>query len=410
MSLYRAPKRPNKGVRRGADVRHAHAHHSSHVLRNTGQAELVQKAVEYRVDPQLPRKRPRPRSPTPDTMDTDWIDVPMRDASTSFSTPGLLHATDTLTPLLDEPVSDSASSHLDSLQHTKVDSMQTETSSKTGDHKVPKVRRPKFHTLYDVDSTTEPVVQSRTVASQINQWLPYETTILQRLLSRESAMDIGEVCSCRRASAVRLYRCLECGDAPSRCEVCIEQHHLHLHFHWIQRWNGQFFEPIDLAYLKHVIYLGHNDLPCHKIPTKTPPSNMVVVHTNSVHRCLIHKCYCAQKDGEMYAQLISGGLWPASITRPETAFTESLMKEWHLVWDISHQSAQDFFRVKARIGNNARPEQVDVRSFIYLYALRLFTSCIPGPISGAPRRWTTVETLCHGQTVWTAPRRCCPAP
>ncbi|KAI1782630.1 hypothetical protein LXA43DRAFT_905174 [Ganoderma leucocontextum] len=219
---------------------------------------------------------------------------------------------------------------------------------------------------------TQPPLQSRTVATQINQWLPLENTILTRLLAREYTTDIGTACVCKRSSAVRLFCCLERAVALSLCEECIEESHFHLHFHWIQRWNGQFFEPTDLAYLKHVIYLGHNDLPCPALSKDTPPTNMVVVHTNGVHCCLIHKCHCSQDGDETYAQLISSGLWPASITRPKTAFTEALMREWHLVWDILHQSAQDFFRVKARIGNNTRPDQVDDRYRELLVAGRLW--------------------------------------
>ena len=99
---------------------------------------------------------------------------------------------------------------------------------------------------------------------------------------------------------------------------------------------------------------------------------MVIVHTNGMHRCLVQLCHCRHDGGEAFAQLISSGLWPASLIRPETAFTESLMKEWHLVWDISHQSAQDFFRVKARIGNNTRPDEADVR--VPTHLLRLGSS------------------------------------
>ncbi|KAI1785457.1 hypothetical protein LXA43DRAFT_899833, partial [Ganoderma leucocontextum] len=204
------------------------------------------------------------------------------------------------------------------------------------------------------------------------QWLPSETTILKRLFAREYSEDIGTPCACSVASARRKYRCLECASAPSMCEICVERHHRHLHLHWIQQWNGHFFEPLDLSYVNHIIYLGHNDLPCPAIRCDTRPTQMILVHTNGVHRSLIHYCRCGQDDGEDYEQLISAGYWPASLTRPETAFTESVMKEWHLQWDISHQSTQDFFRVKVRLGNNTYPDDVEDRYRELLLAGRLW--------------------------------------
>ena len=193
---------------------------------------------------------------------------------------------------------------------------------------------------------------------QINQWVPYKTIILQQLLCWEYAADIGTSCSCGVPLAVHFYCCLECANTPLLYKVCIEYKHCHLHFHWIQCWNGQFFEPINLAYLKHTIYLRHNDLPCPDISTDTLPMNMVIIHTNGVHYCLVHTCHY-KDNSKTYAQFISSSLWLASITQPKTVFTESLMKEWHLVWDILHQSVQDFFQAKVHIGNNTCPDQVD---------------------------------------------------
>lgn len=197
---------------------------------------------------------------------------------------------------------------------------------------------------------------------------------MKRLLSREYTNDIEKPCPCGEAAAVRRYRCNECGAAPLVCGACIERQHRHLHLHWIQHWNGKFFRNLDLAYVKHVIFLGHEDLPCPKISPGTRLTQIIIVHTNGVHRCLVHFCHCDKDNGEQFEQLISSRYWPASLTRLETAFTDSIMREWHLHWDISHGSAQDYFRVKVRLGNNAHPNDVEVSIRITFTAPSCLTS------------------------------------
>lgn len=196
----------------------------------------------------------------------------------------------------------------------------------------------------------------------MSQWTRRQDTIIACILAREFDPDIGKLCAC--GGGPTEARCEECGQKAPQCLKCILHDHQHLHYHWIDRWNGCHFERVDLGELGHIIHLGHSDLPCHNASKNARAMYFIVVHTNGVHRCRIQYCECAGHDENPF-QLIRAGLWPSSLERTETAFTHALLRHWHLDWDISHKSAQDFYRVLQRLTNNAAPESVEV-SLVHL--------------------------------------------
>ncbi len=126
--------------------------------------------------------------------------------------------------------------------------------------------------------------------------------------------------------------------------------HIHLPLHWIDVWNGQFFERRDLCELGLIIYLGHNGETCPELPrvSRDTPINFVIVHDNGVHNCKLHYCHCAQRP-TLLSQLIRADYFPASLQRTETAFTCEVLERFHVDYDISKKSAQDFMRVISRL-------------------------------------------------------------
>ncbi len=196
---------------------------------------------------------------------------------------------------------------------------------------------------------------------QTAKWMAMEDKILRCLLSREYDPLIDEVKLCPRACGRKATtRCLECGAKEALCDECCVEDHRSLYFHWIDKWNGRFFERKDLADLGLKIYLGHRDHPCPNIPTRNhKPTYFVITHTNGVHRCNVEFCHCAGREDAPF-QLISAGLWPGTLDMPETAFTEAVLRTWHLEWNISHKSAQDYWRVLVRLTNNTDTRQVEV--------------------------------------------------
>ncbi|KAI0360938.1 hypothetical protein OH77DRAFT_1393632 [Trametes cingulata] len=139
-------------------------------------------------------------------------------------------------------------------------------------------------------------------------------------------------------------RCRECRGKEPVCERCTVRAHRNLPFHWIDVWNGAFFERRDLHDLGFVCYLGHHGDACPHIPTGRPPIAFVIVHDNGVHHCSLHYCHCPRAREEL-SQLVRADLFPATLERPETAFTCDVLERFHVDFDISKRSTQDFVRV-----------------------------------------------------------------
>lgn len=202
----------------------------------------------------------------------------------------------------------------------------------------------------------------------MEQWLSHETEILGAILSREADELITKECA-GKCGLLATVRCHECGEAEPMCEGCTVHAHQRLYFHRVERWNGDFFESVDLCELGHIVYLGHRNHPCPNIPKKQAPNKFIFVHTNGVHHGRVQYCYCSKLSPSRkprYLQLIRSGLWPSTITSPATVFSEAFMKLWHLDWNISHKSSQDFFRVFARLTCNYDLASVDVCTLNYV--------------------------------------------
>ncbi|RDB30334.1 hypothetical protein Hypma_007054, partial [Hypsizygus marmoreus] len=126
---------------------------------------------------------------------------------------------------------------------------------------------------------------------------------------------------------------------------CIIAAHKHLPFHFLQKWNGTFFQHVSLAELRLVITLGHYGDRCPNRLSTTPGRDTVVVHVNGVHQTCIEYCKCAlQSEAQQLAQ---ARLFPATMKCPETVFTFTLLKHFH----ISNLTSKN-------LTNNAFPQEV----------------------------------------------------
>lgn len=167
------------------------------------------------------------------------------------------------------------------------------------------------------------------------------------------------MCVC---GASAIARCRDCFATPVRCPVCIVKDHGHQPFHWVDVWQGQYLEKTELSALGLICFLGHRGLPCPLIPSTRQPSNLVVTHTNGVHRARVHWCHCADGPPSL-SQLLRAGLFPATLEHPESAFTLHLLKEWDIHFLTSKKSAYDYMEAVRRLTDNAAPHRVKVCSF-----------------------------------------------
>ncbi|KIJ44922.1 hypothetical protein M422DRAFT_107674, partial [Sphaerobolus stellatus SS14] len=152
--------------------------------------------------------------------------------------------------------------------------------------------------------------------------------------------------TCRNCteSANAEFRCRDCFMSPLFCQSCVLQTHIHLPYHRVERWNGQFFAATDLMELGHIVSLHAGSVLCPERPSKNELSKLTVINVNGVHKVHICFCYCRNQRPH-FEQLLANGLWPATIKEPSTAFSFALLEDFHLHALISRKSGHDYWEV-----------------------------------------------------------------
>lgn len=165
--------------------------------------------------------------------------------------------------------------------------------------------------------------------------------------------------------------------------------------HHIEKWTGQFFGATSLNQEGFVLHLGHGGEPCPVNDTgrggqEAQPGSadedggegedegegagdgvplagwekqdrrcLVIVDTLGVHQLRIGWCQCKTAE-EPHIQLLRNRFFPASIKRPSTAFTFSLLDYFHIDSVECKTSALSFFSKLRRLTNNSSPHSVPV--------------------------------------------------
>ena len=180
-------------------------------------------------------------------------------------------------------------------------------------------------------------------------------------------------------------RCEDCFHAPIVCEACAVAMHASNPFHRIMQWSPRqrFWARTTLDALGLVIRLGHGGTGC--ISRINEPRRVTVVHAGGVQRMHVAFCACPGRDGQLLQpealQLIAFGLWPGSWERPMTAYTISVLKDFHLLSLQAQANAHDFVTYLRRRTNNIFPTLTPVREHSPAYPRRRLT-----PPSGSRAR------------------------
>ena len=241
----------------------------------------------------------------------------------------------------------------DSTAQGKKEHSDTQSNSARSKKKETKVRTCGLNRIYR-SSTLQ-----RSPSDRYAEWKSKFDDIAEDMFTWEDTENPLDKCtSCLREDAK--YRCPECWSSGPRCGNCHRAAHKNLWFHWAERWNGEFWERIDLFSIGFIIYLGHGGQRCPALSVTTTPSNMTIVHTNGTHYCTVHYCHCL-KARERHSQLIRARIWPTTLASPQTAFTVPLLRHYDLLWLICNVSAYNFMRVMQRSSDSAFPDKITVR-------------------------------------------------
>ncbi|KAJ7231211.1 hypothetical protein C8J57DRAFT_1092013, partial [Mycena rebaudengoi] len=86
-------------------------------------------------------------------------------------------------------------------------------------------------------------------------------------------------------------RCRECFGDEMLCGHCCVERHLNHPLHWVEKWNGTFFDWITLQSLGLRIQLGHRQGErCPEV--RAGHTDFVVLHTNGIHELTVNFCDC----------------------------------------------------------------------------------------------------------------------
>lgn len=171
------------------------------------------------------------------------------------------------------------------------------------------------------------------------------------------------------ATQTPLFRCRDCIGGRVFCQDCVILIHDTMPLHRIERWNGSFYErqsPTE-PQAHQLMYLGHNGSRCRaqyraahaKRPTE---STLTVVHTNGYHKLQVVYCNCLGSP-EPHVQLLYAGLFPATHTRPATAFTFQLLKHFQRFNLASKTAVYDYHKALLQLTDFVLPQSIPVSSF-----------------------------------------------
>ena len=215
------------------------------------------------------------------------------------------------------------------------------------------------------------------------------------ILEREYDSDVEKHCACGNGLAI--FRCQECFDLEPSCRKCLlAAHHQHP-FHRVQEWTGGHYVRRDLGDLGHVLNLGHRGHRCPNAMATSEGRRTTIAHTNGIHSRRILYCRCDSTIEPL--QLVRSGLFPATIDQPETAFTFTVLRDFHAHSLASKKTAYDHFYALRKLTNNACPQTVVVR--ISSHNIVIDAHCFPGLLSPILACGTPLVLSCDGSSCGT---------
>ncbi|KAJ7715353.1 hypothetical protein B0H16DRAFT_1339969, partial [Mycena metata] len=180
--------------------------------------------------------------------------------------------------------------------------------------------------------------------------------------------------SCNDANP--LFRCVECFNAPLWCRRCIVHAHQRTPFHHIEKWDGKVFVRASLVKpqkpKKEKKRKGKGKAADTEKQGNPNVREFTIVDHNRFHIRQIQFCKCTRDDIYERQQLLVVRLFPATWKRPKTAFTFTVMKQFHIHSLTSKKSVYDYVGALCKLTDNVHPQSVTDRYREFLFACRLW--------------------------------------
>ena len=194
------------------------------------------------------------------------------------------------------------------------------------------------------------------------------------------------------------YRCKDCFRPHIWCDTCCITVHKYVPFHWIQLWNGKYFEKSDILDRRLILNLDHGTNDCPLNPSNLDPvpdsynatqegvwdesnggetlnnhpphntplqSELIVVTSAGIFMRSVTWCQCTKSSNTYIELLLRAKLFPASFKAPCTVFMFEVLDNFRIdaleCWTV----AMNFMSKIRQITNEAFPAQVLVHLLIY---------------------------------------------
>ncbi|KAI6045492.1 hypothetical protein EDC04DRAFT_2888944 [Pisolithus marmoratus] len=213
----------------------------------------------------------------------------------------------------------------------------------------------------------------------IREWLPWQAEYLNVILEGEQLAKGGSREQCEEAEAS--VQCMSCTGVHAWCGPCAVKAHMDLPFHKVQQWNGTHYQPTSLMELGFLWHIGHGGDPCpHNwsdpdpeesgyVTGEGPPNHrkssrfhMTIVHTQGILSHEVSVCNCpGSNPSDWHLDLLRQRLFPASISKPKTAFTFDVLDHFLIDALECKTSAMSFYQKLKRFTDNAFPESIPDR-------------------------------------------------
>ncbi|KAK7025384.1 hypothetical protein VNI00_016020 [Paramarasmius palmivorus] len=208
------------------------------------------------------------------------------------------------------------------------------------------------------------------------------------VLAKEADPLTLQPCPCDVAGAKRTVRCMDCRFSAPTCPSCFINTHISSPFHWVESWNGQFFERRSITDLGHTITLGHNGGHCPAVDhSATKPTPFTVVDCNGLHKVTLIFCSCPHS-GSRFEQLLLARIFPATVDVPETGFTFECLQDFHIQTLVSKKSAYDHLMSLRMKTDNAFPEKVSNPMQDFLRVSRIWRNLLANKRAG---QWHDID-------------------
>ncbi|KAG1844776.1 hypothetical protein F4604DRAFT_1937331 [Suillus subluteus] len=269
--------------------------------------------------------------------------------------------------------------------------------------------------------------KTKTQNDFIQEYLPFRDSYLNILLDLEKPSEVLECQSCQIGDGK--FHCLTCSGDQTLCHPCMVKTHQHLPFHKVQEWTGKCFEDKSLEELGFVWYMGHGGQPCpfsedpqawedmpvdaeagsvpmETFSSSTTTSTLTIIHSTGVFLHNIVWCGCPGSQRQQHLQLLKARLFPASITRPRTAFTFEVLDHFLIDALECKTSASSFFEKIRRMTNHSFPDTVPNQYRELMRVSRLWRDLMSRKCFGFGH--DTQEKPGKGDLAWFCPS--CPQP